>query len=276
MRYELVSKPRGQRVYRLSASLAKAMALKEEVTIKSSEEKAFLSSLNNKIKESELLKGEEIFNSLNKERLELEQGSEEWKELRLGLITASSTPFTKDGTSIRDINPYIAQKATELVYKTAPEPIKEEIYRTDLAEKYNFLMERGNILESVAIESYLEDNNLKLISNPIYKLVDLPLMASLDCEYVTESGEMGILEVKSPSLRRWFEYKLEPQKLVDTYYIQLQTQMLASGYTTSTIIAYYPTMGYIAQDVEIDYSFVKNAIETTELFKQKIEELGLF
>lgn len=137
----------------------------------------------------------------------IDQGSEEWLKLRLGVATASNFDkiITTTGKESESLKKYALQLATELMLET-PEPSFK-----------NDVMARGNELESLAREIYQEQT---------FNVVEQITMFKSDCGNFGYSpdgiiGDDGLNEIKCPIATTHFKYLLD-NKMPTDYWQQVQ------------------------------------------------------
>jgi len=137
----------------------------------------------------------------------IDQGSEEWLKLRLGVATASNFDkiITTTGKESESLKKYALQLATELMLET-PEPSFK-----------NDVMARGNEIESLARDAYQED---------AFKVVEEITMFKSDCGNFGYSpdglvDDDGLVEIKCPIATTHFKYLLD-NKMPTDYWQQVQ------------------------------------------------------
>jgi len=138
---------------------------------------------------------------------DIDQGSEEWLKLRLGVATASNFDkiITTTGKESESLKKYALQLATELMLET-PEPSFK-----------NDVMARGNELESLARDAYQEQT---------FNVVEQITMFKSDCGNFGYSpdgiiGDDGLNEIKCPIATTHFKYLLD-NKMPTDYWQQVQ------------------------------------------------------
>lgn len=138
---------------------------------------------------------------------DIDQGSEEWLKLRLGVATASNFDkiITTTGKESESLKKYALQLATELMLET-PEPSFK-----------NDVMARGNELESLARDAYQEQT---------FKVVEQITMFKSDCGNFGYSpdglvDDDGLVEIKCPIATTHFKYLLD-NKMPTDYWQQVQ------------------------------------------------------
>jgi hypothetical protein len=175
---------------------------------------------------------------------ELDQGTEEWKLLRLGKATASN--FSKIVTSTGEISKTLREYAIKLASELLVEEV-EETYK-------NAAMQRGNDLEPEARQAYQEEA-LKLVEE----------VAFFDCGDWGASpdgliGDDGIIEIKCPEQLNHTKY-LHDNKLPISHTQQCQGLLFCSGRKYLDFVSYNPNFKegkklFIVK-VERDEEFIK-------------------
>ena len=137
----------------------------------------------------------------------IEQGTDEWLKLRLGVATASNFDkiITTAGKESESLKKYALQLATELMLET-PEPTFK-----------NDVMARGNELEALAKEAYQEET---------FNVVEQITMFKSDCGNFGYSpdglvGNDGLVEIKCPLATTHFKYLID-NKMPSEYWQQVQ------------------------------------------------------
>ena len=137
----------------------------------------------------------------------IEQGSEEWLKLRLGVATASNFDkiITTTGKESESLKKYALALATELMLE-APEPSFK-----------NDVMARGNEVEPLARDAYQEQT---------FKVVEQITMFKSDCGNFGYSpdglvDDDGLVEIKCPIATTHFKYLLD-NKMPTDYWQQVQ------------------------------------------------------
>ena len=157
--------------------------------------------------------------------INVEQGSDEWLQIRLGVATASN--FSKIVTSKGEI----AKPHTEYALKLASETLLEEP-----EDSYKSAdMERGNELEPLAREAYEEYN--------FCQVKEVGFMLS-DCKNFGYSpdglvGKDGLIEIKCPKANNHAKY-LAGKKCPTEYIAQVQGGLMISGRKWCDFVSYHP------------------------------------
>lgn len=196
----------------------------------------------------------------------IEQGSEEWLKLRLGVATASNfdkiiTPTGKESTQFEK---YALELATQLL-----------VSEPDLTYK-NEIMQRGNTLEPLARQFYQEAT---------LNFVDEITMFKSDCGNFGYSpdglvGEEGLIEIKCPLATTHLKYLID-DKLPSEYIPQVQGGLFISGRKWCDFVSFHPNFkekNLFVKRVERDDDFIsklenglRKTIELKEMFLTKWE-----
>ena len=138
---------------------------------------------------------------------DIEQGSDEWLQLKLGVASASNFDkiITSTGKESESLKKYALQLATELMLET-PEPSFK-----------NDVMARGNEVEPLARDAYQEQT---------FKVVEQITMFKSDCGNFGYSPDGlvdndGLVEIKCPIATTHFKYLLD-NKMPTDYWQQVQ------------------------------------------------------
>lgn len=177
----------------------------------------------------------------------IEQGSDEWHELRRGKVTASRVADilakTKTGPSASRQN-YLIELALQRTTKTI-----EPSYT-------NAAMEWGTATEPQARVAYEVSTNNFVDQVPF---IDHPSIVGFGCSPDGLVGADGLLEIKCPNSATHWEYfkSKEPPK---KYFIQMQAQMSVTGAKWCDFVSFDPRMPERSQllivNVPIDPEFI--------------------
>ena len=172
---------------------------------------------------------------------DIEQGSQEWLNLRLGKITASqfSKIITRTGQ--------YSKQADDIALKLA-----SEIYLNYADESYsNAHMKRGVELEPEARIHYAQET-----------LTEVNQVAFIDCGDYGYSpdgliGNDGLLEIKCPTALTHFQY-IKNNIIPDEYYAQCQGGLMVSNRQWIDFVSYHPD---VAPDKQL---FIKRCYRDEE------------
>lgn len=192
-------------------------------------------------------------------KVNIEQGSEAWYQIRLGRIT---------GTKFKDL---VAGESTA-TYKDLITDIAGEIITQTGEESYsNASMERGKDLEPEAAKEY--DSIFDLQSEEVgFCLFDEDDKFH---EWVGVSpdrliGEDGGLEIKCPLRKTHINY-IKANKLPTPYVKQVQGCLFVTGRKWWDFMSYYPGMKPFIIRVYSDLELHKLFIERLEKFIQDVK-----
>lgn len=149
----------------------------------------------------------------------LEQGTDEWLDVRKGKFTASNAnTISVNG---KGLNTYALEVFTETI--ALPEP-----------GYTNSDIERGNDLEDQAIDIY------ELITgNSVHKVGFVQYSKHIGCSPDGLVGDDGLVEVKCPKNRVFVEHMLG-MDIPKEYYMQMQMQMFCTKRKWCDFIVYNP------------------------------------
>jgi len=240
-------------------------------------EKEIKSLLEASLKDLRDYKALEEIKSLTFKVLNLEQGGNDWLEVRQGLATGSNLPIDNKGNLIPTINKYVAKKALE-VFQNEIEcvELKQEIKQA-LHIPYTKAMERGHVLEPLAKEEYVkyreaQGDLVEIEHIGFIKSDNLPFGASPDGVAVDLlTFERVNLEIKTTNIANFTNYIIDPQSFVDNHYKQVQIEMLVTQTDKTHLICYYPDFDLIVQEVSIDYEFIGNFIESMKEYSELLK-----
>jgi putative phage-type endonuclease len=189
------------------------------------------------------------------------QGSDEWLQARVGVLTASIF-----ADIITPTKGEIAKKIDDVAFNLAVEKItgeREESYT-------NAAMQRGNDLEPIAREAY-EQHKLELVE-------EVGLMLS-DCGNYGYSpdgliGDDGLIEIKCPLANTHASYLLS-NELPSKYKAQVQGGLFVSGRKWCDFVSYHPSFGaksLMIVRVERDEEFIQKLHNAIQLFILKRDD----
>lgn len=201
----------------------------------------------------------------------VEQGSEEWHQLRLGIPTASC--FDK----------IITAEKLALSKSSAPYMhtlLAEWISGAPLETFEGGWMKRGKDLEAEAISAYefLTGQDATLIG---FATTDDGMAGASPDRLI---GDDGTLEQKCPALQTHVGYMLAPESLCDEYRMQLQGQLWVTGRAWADIHSFFPGLPSVvcrayrreatqkAMDLHIP-AFVETMLRCREQLTQTYGEL---
>ena len=171
---------------------------------------------------------------------QVEQGSEEWHQLRLGIPTASC--FDKILTAEK-----LALSKSSAPYMHTL--LAEWIFGAPLESFEGGWMKRGKDLEAEAVSAYEFQREVDSSTVGFVTTDDGMIGASPD----RLVGSDGLLEMKCPALQTHVGYMLNPQSLKDEYRIQTQGQLWVCGDREwSDIVSFYPGFPLVVVRSNVD------------------------
>ena len=187
---------------------------------------------------------------------DIEQGSEEWKNLRLGKATASnfSKIVTSAGKESATLPKYALELASQLLLIEPEETYKNEV------------MQRGNDLEPLARQAY-QEHSLNLVEEITF----------FDCDdwgYSPDGlvGDDGLIEIKCPQATTHTKYLFD-DKLPTEYKAQCQGGLWISGREWLDFVSFHPSFkdnkSLFIKRVYRDEEFIKKL----ELGVKKVVEM---
>ncbi len=200
-------------------------------------------------------------NVVEAKEIEAKQGTKKWLKSRIGIITASKTPFDVKGNRIPTYDAYVNEKVAEAFMENNDgEP----------AEKYtNEAMQIGTDLEHYGIERYEEITGNKVESRSLLVADGLMLGASPDGVVF---GKRTInVEVKSVLLKT-FIGELVNDLVTKRYHTQVQVQMfILNADITHLVVQCQEVSGQpldiVISKIERNEEFVSNMINTIKQYE---------
>jgi hypothetical protein len=206
---------------------------------------------------------------------DVQQGTEEWHQLRLVCPTASR---------FKDIltNP---RKASDGISRTSLAYMAECFAERALGEPVDGAtspwMERGQRLEGDALDHYRaflapKGAEVKQVG---FVTLDADLLAP-GCSPDALVGEDGGLELKIHGAKQHALFMFEPDRFLKEHYAQVQGGLwiMAERVKWWHLVAYHPTMPPVVHRVEPDEEFIANleakVQEFTAMLQERLQEFG--
>lgn len=146
-----------------------------------------------------------------------EQGSEQWLQLRLGVVTASCFSEIVTPAKLE-----LSKSSVRYLHKL----LAEWAYGAPLEAFSGGWMERGKQLEPQAVRYYEMERDVETDAVGFITNDEGTIGASPD----RLVGDVGLLELKCPSLEVHIGYMLDPQSLLMEYRMQQQGQLWVCKY----------------------------------------------
>ena len=190
---------------------------------------------------------------------EMLQSSDEWREIRLGKITASNASKIMAKGAGKTRQAYLFQLAAEVI---TGEPV--ETYS-------NAAMEWGNEQEKFARAAYEFENNLEVIEVGFIETDEY-----LGCSPDGLIGEDGLIEIKAPKTVTQIETVLSG-KMPTTHKAQVQGQLWVSERQWCDFVSFDPRINgkasYFCQRIERDDEYIKTLEIEVEKFKNELIQM---
>jgi len=183
------------------------------------------------------------------------QYSHKWWEVRAKKMTASKASCIQ--ANGKGLITYIHE-------------IMAEFYSNAEPERYtNEAMEQGTIREEQARTLYEMENDIE-VKQVGFVTFDQYIGASPDGLV----GKKGLIEIKSPTDRVFFEYMLD-RKIKPEYYAQMQMQMIVTGRDWCDYCVYSPNFDrcLIVQRVDFDSKMAEKLFAGFSTGKELIKEI---
>ena len=190
----------------------------------------------------------------------IEQGSEEWLNLRRGVFTAShAQPIASNG---KGLETYV----TELM---------ADYYALQSDSYTNEDMARGNELEASARFVYEMETG-----NQVEEVTFCQLNEHIGCSPDGLVGDDGLIEIKCHNNKNYFLVMLDRKNVSSAYIWQMQMQMLISGRKWCDFVSYNPNflnrplkIIRIMPDEEKQKALLSGLEKGTEKIKEILKEI---
>lgn len=189
---------------------------------------------------------------------DVEQGSEEWLQLRLAKPTASEFDkiLSPGGKVSTQTQAYCNRLLAEMIIGKPVQTFEKTPW-----------MERGNELEAEAVMFYEQLNDVETVKIGFCTDDENKYGASPD----RLIGEDGLLEIKVPAPHTHVAYLLSGQ-IDKGYWPQIQGQLLVTGRKWCDWLSYHPEMTSIVIRVPRDETFIGTLRSELAKFDQMLSE----
>lgn len=188
-----------------------------------------------------------------------QQGSPQWKALRLGIPTASefNRILTPKGKPSKSQDPYIFDLIAERI---TGEPADQ------FSSKWTI---RGSALEAEAVKYYefqvdCETKPIGFITN------DAGTVGASPDRFVTPGR---YLEIKAPKPGVHISYLVQSGAVYEDHMIQAQSQLWIAEAEQVDLVSYCPALPWVVETVRRDDEFIKALEEHVPAFLARLEEL---
>jgi putative phage-type endonuclease len=159
----------------------------------------------------------------------IQQGTDEWHQLRLGKVTASRVADilakTKSGASASRVN-YLIELALQRVTKTIEESYTNDAMtwgvQNEGSARVAYEVSSGNFVDQIAF-------------------VDHPTIVNFGCSPDGLVGSDALIEIKCPSSATHWSY-IKANEPPNKYIIQMQAQMSVTGAKWCDFVSFDPRM----------------------------------
>jgi hypothetical protein len=192
---------------------------------------------------------------------DIEQNTDEWLGHRAKKVTGTSF-----GTllSKKDSLGYTGTIKRIAVETLSGEPVETEFYG-------NKTTERGSNLEPLAIIEYESLMFCEVNNGGFFEFTNF-VGVSPDGHYHRGNEFIGV-EAKCPEYKKFIEYLLNPELLVEDYYTQVQGEIYGAGFDCVDLFAYYPGYKLVKVRVYPDEKFLFKLENEIELAKEEVNKL---
>jgi len=200
-------------------------------------------------------------------RYDIEQNSDEWTEIKLGMFSASTCPDLLMDKKTKGYTSLISRIVEERI---TGEPCENNLF------KGNAFTNRGHEFEGIARDNY-EIRNLQVV-----KLVGVVIMDEWTlCSPDGLINDDGLHQIKCPIFSTHKEYltKVKEGKspIISTYEKQLQFELMATNRDYNVFTSFHPKLKPIDIEVKRNLSMIeeiKNRLgEAREEAKKEIERI---
>lgn len=191
----------------------------------------------------------------------VEQGSQEWLDLKAGVPSASNFDkiVTTKGVRSKTADKYVLQLAGEKVTGT-----REEGFTSKAMEKGIEREEEASNFYEIATGATLEKVGI------VYQNEKKSFLCSPDrlvCYY------KGLLEIKCPLIQTQVQYLLDNTLLSKAYFQQVQGQLYVTGYEWCDLMSYFPGLKPVIIRIRRDEDFISELAVHLKVVCSEIDEI---
>lgn len=191
---------------------------------------------------------------------DVEQGSEEWLRMHLGIPTASRfgkivTPKTRKPST----------QAFGLICELVAEWMLGEGVNVPMTQH----MQRGLVLEGEAVNRYEFDHNVE--AQRVGFVTDDD--ESVGCSPDALIGDDGGLEIKCPGAVKHIEYLLEPDRLRAAYFAQVQGSLWICGRQWWDLMSWHPNLPPVRLRIVPDDEYIEALAEGVNRINERVKEV---
>lgn len=186
--------------------------------------------------------------------IECVQGTNEWRDARLGVATASCFDkiITPKGEASKSQTAYMYKLICEMIYRETAAPELIDIYQREEDMMSNqFWIRRGRDLEELAAEDFAQRYNVAL--DKVGFIVRQDGRAGCSPDRII-AGRNECVEIKCPSPWQHLQYAVEGPGT--DYRQQAQGQMLIGNFDCVHFYSFFPGWPCVSHVVERDPVFI--------------------
>jgi putative phage-type endonuclease len=185
----------------------------------------------------------------------VDQGTEEWFQLRMGRFTASSIDKLLGGPKNKGYQDEIKRVAFEMLYGVRPDGFESS------------WMTRGKDLEADARDAY-QATTFTVVDTCGFFTYGDSIGASPDGLI----GDDGTVEIKCVKYNTFIDYVIA-DRVPPEYVPQIQTQLLCTDRQWCDFIAYHPGVPLFIKRIERDEELIQNIIVAVDVAMASAKEL---
>lgn len=189
----------------------------------------------------------------------------EWLALRAGKFSGS------------DFNQYMAIVEKDKLSDSAETALHKKVLQ-GLGEQFDGYksesMERGNELEPIAREMYIQEtfNDVQEIGFADWE--QLRAGCSPDGVIYGADGQIDkIIEIKCPEIVAYIKYAENEKNIPTVYKTQMQYNMLITGAKSCDFVAYHPNMRLIVHTIDADADYQAKIVAALEKLNTRYDEI---
>jgi putative phage-type endonuclease len=186
---------------------------------------------------------------------DIQQGTEEWLNLRRGKFTASTFKNLMATKTTQTYNDEIMKVVYERLTGESPENFT------------NDYMKRGTELEPLAKERYMIDTFTKIEDSGFFEYNDW-----IGCSPDGLIGNDGLIEIKCPKYSTMINYLLK-KELPTEYRHQVHGQLWITGRDWCDFVGYHPKLSTVIVRVNRNEEIIKELVKETDIAIAKAQEM---
>jgi len=192
---------------------------------------------------------------------QVDQNSDDWDRLRLGIPTASEFKkiLTPAGKLSKQADKYMMKLLAEW-YFGGPLEDPQTQYQSEW-------MERGHFLEQQAVDSFELEWNVATIPGGFVTTDD----GRVGCSPDRLIGDDGVLEIKNPSPTNHMKFMVE-RSVDDEHYPQVQGQLYICERQYAAVVSHCPAFPDVIIRVPRDEEYIGHLADALLQFNEKLDQ----